>query len=320
MAARATLQMDTAKVVVQNTFIHMLADEAQVSEDTKQKRSNSVPASQRFGKITDFKEMFDDADTDVSTEVSSLKGSDDSPTESGSRTPDDFCRSCTPCSVEEESPYQGSASEWPIATCTWTASAMPVFFVQQTPPQPAAAPEPKPPPSETAPRPTPLKLSSQAKAWVPNVAAAPPVSKKANKEAQALSRRLHYVIETVHAILMTCFWTSSVEVSEDALGQTLTVRVKPEHASRQQDILMLAKATISTNVSQTDLHFVGCQADPFVPMPSGVAVKVCCVKDEEKICWDLLRTGFCNYGDKCHWRHPKSEKRIAVKILVGETA
>merc|ERR1711879_153190 len=54
----------------------------------------------------------------------------------------------------------------------------------------------------------------------------------------------------------------------------------------------------------------GHQADPFVPMPTGVAVKLCHVKDVDKICWDLLRTGICSYGAHCHWKHPKSEKRV----------
>eukprot|EP00929_Paragymnodinium_shiwhaense_P119798 TRINITY_DN91698_c0_g1_i1.p1 TRINITY_DN91698_c0_g1~~TRINITY_DN91698_c0_g1_i1.p1 ORF type:complete len:352 (-),score=65.45 TRINITY_DN91698_c0_g1_i1:361-1284(-) len=301
-------QQEKVQFCVQNTFIHVVEDSAEAK--STQKRSSSTPASQRFCE----RDAFLKSDRKGSLSELEISTAASSP----------LCGSVTPCSLEDDVHYQ-SAGELSIgdATCMWNPSMMPVFYVGGVFETPAGQYEQPAAPAAPAPAqlaPTPLKLNKEAKAWSPDVATEP-VSKAANKEANALNRRLTIVMEAVKNVLITCLWIANVEVSEDQLGPCLTLRVTPENMERQDTLLMLAKAALSSNITAVDtLHMLGCKADPFVPMPAGMAVKVCSVKDEQKVCWDLLSYGVCRFNEKCHWRHPKCQKRIAVKILLDESA
>jgi len=162
-------------------------------------------------------------------------------------------------------------------------------------------------------------LNATAKPWVPDEATATvKLSRAGLKEDGVLCRKVFKVMEGVKSILAAAASScgiKTVHVTEDQSGHVLNIGVKAGDVEREQDILMLAKSAITTSVRKTpSLLFLPCKTDPFVYLPTGIAVTVVSVKDDQQVCWDMLQHGFCNFGKLCHWKHPKSQKRITVNI------
>lgn len=95
-------------------------------------------------------------------------------------------------------------------------------------------------------------------------------------------------------------WSIAIQLHRDALPDGIL------HSAKEA---LLQGAQRSENV-----YVLGYRACPIVQTPFGFTAFLCEVKDDNAVCWDLLSTGCCRRGRRCHWAHPERRARVSVIV------
>lgn len=274
------------EVSVKNTFVHIVEDAA-----CGPKRPSSLPPSMRLSSIErdakvgpkNFLEI------DVSTEASE----DDAFSEVGSSSAGDSASA-----EESESPAGRSK-----LSSSYISEPRESRLSSSAKAWEPAVPEP----------PLGIRLRTSAMAWSPSAPA------HVGAKSRIFSRHIKQVLTTVKSILVSCLWIESVDCVENNAGFSIVVTMPARHFNRKEDVIKLAKAALLQASEQSSgIYMMGYQAQPFLTMPMGFAALFADVLDEHRACWGMLQTGFCHYGNRCHWEHPSINTKVDVKIKLPD--
>ncbi|CAK0814939.1 unnamed protein product [Prorocentrum cordatum] len=155
------------------------------------------------------------------------------------------------------------------------------------------------------------RLSSSAKAFTPAApsAATPPGSRKFRREVEGLANKVKLALAGSCDILVTA------EAGYSPQGWFVSVSLSGQNLHMREWLLTQAKQAIC-GAQLRHSQVIGHCAQPFQQTPLGFAARLGSVPDEEKACWNLLKHGFCQYGDFCHWQHPSAQTVLSVKVNV----
>lgn len=309
------------RVIVRNTFI----DFAEEVPEGRRPRCSSAPARGRAaslaagGEVSPPWSACGGLEEDASTESGETRSVTDSAVEVDAVSVADSEQAiCQADSTRSTSAASDDGAEDILREC-WADVADDGWKECPKPPAPYAEP-PRAPPGTFLGLPSGqpcggVRLSSSAKAFTPTTpsAATPPGSRKFRREVEGLANKVKL------ALAGSCDCLVATEAGYSSQGWFVSVSLSGQNLHMKEWLLTQAKQAICS-AQLRHSQVIGQCTQPFQQTPLGFAARLGSVPDEQKACWNLLKQGFCRYGDFCHWQHPSAQTVLSVKVNVAAEA
>lgn len=270
-------------VVVKNTFITI----AEAEEEVSQVRAASLPPSFRASGGCELSPR----GRRVRPLASKAPSEEDESTEAESQTGEDDHSTAASTLAEEE---QQSLEGLELGPQQKTETAEQVF---SPPAAPAGA----------------RRLRSTAAAWTPS----PALMAGPSEEGRRFRLQLERVVQAARSILLGLACISSVEATCAVCGWTVGAKIRKDDFHCKEMVLTKAKeAFLMAAEASESVYLLGYAARPFVSTPVGFSARFASVQNSHKACWGMLQTGFCQFGNNCHWQHPEHQATVSVLAML----
>lgn len=297
-------------VTVKNTFITVAGDDGEASTG----RSSSLPPSLRLAASGGDSSPTASSqrrlragrrgragakavgEEDASTEADSLPAEEDASTEAGNSVEEEQSTADAEAMLELEQPGTSNLA-------VGEGSAKPEGALAQVICGPVGHPS-----TGTQ------RLNSAAQAWTPSAA----LTSAPSESGRRFHLQLERIIQAARSILLGCACVVAVEPTRAACGWSVAVRIRKEEFHCKELVLTHAKeAFLMAAEASENVYVLGYLARPFVASLVGFSARFAAVQDDHNACWGLLKTGCCQFGNKCRWQHPECQATVSVLALLA---
>lgn len=114
--------------------------------------------------------------------------------------------------------------------------------------------------------------------------------------------------------MLVPYFPTSMEFCQNTSCWLFNVQIPSKHMSWEMAVDLAKDALIQACAETHDVELLASRTEPFLAMPNGFVATLALVSDSHQVCWEMLQTGFCRFGNYCHWQHPVRQRQVFVNL------